>query len=40
MRMLPLTRITNKHLPTVHDQPMVHYPVRKLVQAGIRDIMK
>ena len=38
-RMLPLTRITNKHLLPVYDQPMVYYPIRKLVQAGIKDIM-
>jgi glucose-1-phosphate thymidylyltransferase len=38
-RMLPLTRITNKHLLPVFDQPMVHYPIRKLAQAGIKDIM-
>jgi glucose-1-phosphate thymidylyltransferase len=38
-RMLPLTRITNKHLLPVYDQPMVYYPIRKLVQAGIHDIM-
>ena len=37
--MLPLTRITNKHLLPVFDQPMIYYPIRKLVQAGIRDIM-
>ena len=38
-RMLPLTRITNKHLLPVYDQPMVYYPIRKLVQSGIKDIM-
>jgi glucose-1-phosphate thymidylyltransferase len=38
-RMLPLTRITNKHLLPVFDQPMVYYPIRKLAQAGITDIM-
>jgi glucose-1-phosphate thymidylyltransferase len=38
-RMLPLTRITNKHLLPVYDQPMVYFPIRKLVQAGIHDIM-
>ena len=38
-RMLPLTRITNKHLLPVFDQPMVYYPIGKLVQADIRDIM-
>jgi len=38
-RLLPLTRITNKHLLPIYDQPMVFYPIQKLVQAGIRDIM-
>ncbi len=38
-RMLPLTRITNKHLLPVYDQPMVYYPIQKLVQAGIKEIL-
>ena len=38
-RMLPLTRITNKHLLPVYDQPMIYYPIQKLMQAGIKDIM-
>ena len=38
-RMLPLTRITNKHLLPVYDQPMIYYPIQKLVQGGIKDIM-
>ncbi len=38
-RMLPVTRITNKHLLPVYDQPMVYYPIQKLVQVGISDIM-
>ncbi|MEI7899362.1 MAG: sugar phosphate nucleotidyltransferase [bacterium] len=38
-RMLPLTRITNKHLLPVYDQPMIFYPIQKLVQAGIKDIL-
>ncbi|HTW92522.1 MAG TPA: sugar phosphate nucleotidyltransferase [bacterium] len=38
-RLLPLTRITNKHLLPVFDRPMVYYPIQKLVQADIRDIM-
>jgi glucose-1-phosphate thymidylyltransferase len=38
-RMLPLTRITNKHLLPVYDQPMIFYPIQKLVQAGILDIL-
>ena len=38
-RLLPLTRITNKHLLPVYDRPMVYYPIEKLVQAGITDVM-
>jgi glucose-1-phosphate thymidylyltransferase len=38
-RLLPLTMVTNKHLLPVYDRPMVYYPIRKLVTAGIREIM-
>jgi glucose-1-phosphate thymidylyltransferase len=38
-RLAPLTRITNKHLLPVYDQPMVFYPIRTLVEAGIEDIL-
>jgi len=38
-RLLPLTRVTNKHLLPVGNQPMVYYPILKLVQAGVKDIM-
>jgi glucose-1-phosphate thymidylyltransferase len=38
-RLAPLTRVTNKHLLPVFDQPMVHYPIRTLVGAGITDIL-
>ena len=38
-RLLPLTKITNKHLLPVYDQPMIHYPLRTLINAGIDDIM-
>ena len=38
-RMLPLTRITNKHLLPVYDKPMIYYPIQTLVNAGIRDIL-
>ncbi len=38
-RLFPLTKITNKHLLPVYDQPMIHYPIRTLVNAGIDDIM-
>jgi glucose-1-phosphate thymidylyltransferase len=38
-RLLPCTRITNKHLLPVYDRPMIHYPIQTLVEAGIRDIL-
>ena len=38
-RLAPLTRITNKHLLPVYDSPMVYYPIKTLVQAGITDIL-
>ncbi len=38
-RLHPLTKVTNKHLLPVFDQPMIHYPIATLVQAGIRDIL-
>lgn len=38
-RLFPLTKITNKHLLPVYDQPMIYYPIRALVNAGIDDIM-
>lgn len=38
-RLAPLTRVTNKHLLPVFDQPMVYYPIRTLVEAGITDIL-
>lgn len=38
-RLYPLTKVTNKHLLPVYDQPMIHYPIRALVGAGIEDIL-
>jgi len=38
-RLHPLTRVTNKHLLPVYDRPMVFYPIEKLVEAGIEDIL-
>jgi glucose-1-phosphate thymidylyltransferase len=38
-RLHPLTKITNKHLLPIYDRPMIHYPLRTLVDAGIRDIL-
>lgn len=38
-RMLPLTKITNKHLLPVYNQPMIYYPIQTLVRAGIDEIV-
>lgn len=38
-RLLPLTKITNKHLLPVYKEPMIYYPIKILINAGIRDIM-
>ena len=38
-RLFPLTKITNKHLLPVHNQPMIYYPLQTLINAGIEDIM-
>jgi glucose-1-phosphate thymidylyltransferase len=38
-RLRPLTDVTNKHLLPIYDRPMIDYPIRTLVNAGIEDIM-
>jgi glucose-1-phosphate thymidylyltransferase len=38
-RLYPLTKITNKHLLPVYDLPMIFYPLKTLINAGITDIM-
>jgi glucose-1-phosphate thymidylyltransferase len=38
-RLYPLTRVTNKHLLPVYDKPMVFYPIKTLVDAGIKEIL-
>jgi glucose-1-phosphate thymidylyltransferase len=38
-RLDPLTRITNKHLLPVYDRPMIFYPLRTLLNAGIEEIL-
>ena len=37
-RLNPLTKITNKHLLPIYNQPMIYYPIRTLINAGIDDI--
>jgi glucose-1-phosphate thymidylyltransferase len=38
-RLGDLTRVTNKHLLPVGPVPMVYHPLRKLIGAGIRDVL-
>jgi glucose-1-phosphate thymidylyltransferase len=38
-RLLPLTKVTNKHLLPVGRKPMVFHPIEKLVEAGIEEIL-
>jgi glucose-1-phosphate thymidylyltransferase len=38
-RMHPLTKVTNKHLLPIYNMPMVYYPIRTLVNAGIDEIL-
>lgn len=38
-RLRPMTLVTNKHLLPVYDKPMIFYPLEKLKNAGITDIM-
>jgi len=38
-RLLPLTKVTNKHLLPVYDKPMIFYPIAALVNAGISDML-
>lgn len=38
-RLFPLTKVTNKHLLPVGREPMIFHPVKKLTEAGIREIL-
>src|SRR3989337_210722 len=38
-RLFPLTKLTNKPLLPIYDKPMIYYPLRTLVNAGLEDIM-
>lgn len=38
-RLMPCTKVTNKHLLPVYDKPMIYYPLRTLVNSGLKDIM-
>jgi len=38
-RLMPLTKVTNKHLLPIGHKPMIYYPIEKLVSAGIEAIL-
>jgi len=38
-RLFPLTKVTNKHLLPVGREPMIFHPVKKLVEAGVNEIL-
>jgi glucose-1-phosphate thymidylyltransferase len=38
-RLQPLTLVTNKHLLPVFNKPVIYYPIERLVEAGITEIL-
>ena len=38
-RLLPLTKVTNKHLLPIYDRGMIYDPIRTLADAGVTEIM-
>ena len=34
-----VTKVVNKHLLDVYDEPMVFFPIRKLAEAGVEDVI-
>ena len=38
-RLHPMTRVVNKHLLDVFDEPMIFHPIRTLARAGLRDLV-
>lgn len=38
-RLYPLTKVTNKHLLPVGSKPMIYYPIEKLTEVGIEEIL-
>ena len=38
-RLHPLTKVTNKHLLPIYNKPMIYYPLKTLINGGIKDIM-
>ncbi|MGA2584669.1 MAG: sugar phosphate nucleotidyltransferase [Tepidisphaeraceae bacterium] len=38
-RLLPLTKVTNKHLLPVYDKPMIYYPLECMAKSGIDEVL-
>ena len=38
-RLMPLTKVTNKHLLPVGQKPMIYYPIEKMISIGIEEIL-
>ena len=38
-RLMPLTKVTNKHLLPIGKKPMIYYPIEKLTSIGINKIL-
>lgn len=38
-RLAPLSLVTNKHLLPVAHQPLIYYPLQKLVESGITEVL-
>jgi len=38
-RLLPCTKVINKHLLNVYDKPMIYYPLETLAKADIKEIL-
>lgn len=38
-RLRPLTNFTNKHLLPIYNKPMIYYPIKILIDMGIKEIL-